>query len=119
MAHPSTLEVACGHGVFVLDKTKEADDYDEEHSACSTLTSTKNTATPDKLSHRVHRVLQKPTLQLMNEECCVYRRCPREDCENEAANNAPDTGDEFAYTDSCYFMDSKICISLLKFVYRF
>ena len=91
LAHPSSIEVGLGHGVFVLDQSNSTDEH---------------------LMAEVSRVLQKPTEKQMLSENCIYSGSSTE--EEEGGEMEVDATD-FVYTDSCYFFDAEISKKLLKF----
>ena len=90
LAHPSTPETGTGHGVFVLDQTKE-DKKDSMVEFRSCL-----------------RVLQKPSIQQMRSAGAVCSTM-----ESDGQSNGQET--EFVYTDSAFFFDHHVANKLCDF----
>ena len=87
LAHPSSLKIGTGHGVFVLEETSDG------------------TLPPPIVENRLCRqVLQKPSVETMRQKKGVIKR------------QMGDSGDgEFVYTDSAFSFDHGVSKKLLEF----
>ena len=105
LAHPSSLDVAAGHGVFLF-----ADNEESAKTATATLIDS------------CQEVLQKPSIKAMrNTPGLVRTGAFDQGCQLKATSSKScfvlesETGEEYAYTDSAYWINPALMRKLKKF----
>lgn len=93
MAHPSSLQIGCTHGVYVLEE------QDESHAKGENSTHNKKSNNIARMRNCLE-VLQKPSIERMREKGAILSH--------------PTTGDDMVYTDSSFFFDHEISKKFLR-----
>ncbi|NXD84612.1 FPGT guanylyltransferase, partial [Halcyon senegalensis] len=96
LAHPSDLAVGTTHGVFVLDPSSFSGKGGLEYASC-------------------HQFLHKPDVKTMRQHgaVCARGNCPRLSTSGHDGNL--ETGSEWVYTDSVFYIDHSTAEQLLTF----
>ncbi|XP_010135521.1 PREDICTED: fucose-1-phosphate guanylyltransferase, partial [Buceros rhinoceros silvestris] len=96
LAHPSDLAVGTTHGVFVLDPSSFSGKGWLEYASC-------------------HHFLHKPDMEMMcrHGAVCAGKSCSRPGSSGDQSDS--ETGSEFVYTDSVFYMDQSTAGRLLAF----